>query len=137
MATTNILVAGSEGCIADLARASVNDLDCQIIPAPAMSLALFLAQKNLPDLILCSFTMTDGDGWLFIKEVKSDQELSSIPFVFISAQVTEDVQKRALSEGADSVLTYPLEAQQLRREIIPYINIRLAEKNPRDPQTPE
>ena len=102
-----------------------------------MSLALFLAQKNLPDLILCSFTMTDGDGWLFIKEVKSDQELSSIPFVFISAQVTEDVQKRALSEGADSVLTYPLEAQQLRREIIPYINIRLAEKNPRDPQTPE
>jgi CheY-like chemotaxis protein len=137
MATTNILVAGNEGHIADLARASVSDLDCQIIPAPAMSLALFLAQKNLPDLILCSFTMTDGDGWLFIKEVKSDEELSAIPFVFISAAATEDVQKRALSEGADSVLLYPLAADQLRREIVPYINIRLAEKSPRDPQTPE
>ncbi len=135
--TIHILAAGSHPQYADLAREAFDELDCQIIPAPSMSLAIFLAQKNLPDIILCDFVMTDGDGWSFINEIKADAELRTIPFLFIGPIADTSVSDRALALGADAVLAFPLEASQLKREIIPYINIRLAEKGQRLPQTPE
>lgn len=135
--TIHILVGGSHIQYSDLAKEAFDDVDCQIIPAPSMSLALFLAQKNLPDVILCDFEMTDGDGYSFIAELKADDELRGIPFIFIGDQPDDATIKRAASAGADSVLSYPLDASQLRREIVPYINIRLAEKGERLPQTPE
>ncbi len=135
--TINILAAGSHPQYAELARQAFNELDYQIISAPSMSLAIFLAQKNLPDVILCDFVMTDGDGWSFISEIKADAELRGIPFLFIGPVEDASVSDRALALGADAVLAFPLDASQLKREVIPYINIRLAEKGLRLPQTPE
>ncbi len=135
--TIHILVAGSHSEYSDLAREAFVDLDCQIIPATSMTLAVFLAQKNLPDVILCDFDMTDGDGWSFIGEIKADAELRNIPFLFIGSGEDSAVSTRALKLGADAVLEFPLAASQLKREIIPYINIRMAEKGQRLPQTPE
>ncbi len=135
--TIHILVAGSHSEYSDLARQAFEDLDCQIIPATSMTLAVFLAQKNLPDVILCDFDMTDGDGWSFIGEIKADAELRNIPFLFIGQDEDSAVSTRASKLGADAVLKFPLAATQLKREMIPYINIRLAEKGQRLPQTPE
>jgi len=135
--TIHILVAGSHSEYSDLARQAFEDLDCQIIPATSMTLAVFLAQKNLPDVILCDFDMTDGDGWSFIGEIKADAELQNIPFLFIAPGEDSAVSTRASKLGADAVLGYPMEPSQLKREMIPYINIRLAEKEQRLPQTPE
>ena len=135
--TIHILVAGSHLEYSDLAREAFEDLDCQIIPATSLTLAVFLAQKNLPDVILCDFEMTDGDGWSFIGEIKADAELQNIPFLFIGPNQDSAVTARASKLGADAVLGYPLEASQLKREVIPYVNIRLAEKGQRLPQTPE
>jgi two-component system, sensor histidine kinase and response regulator len=135
--TIHILAAGSHPQYAALAKLAFEELDCQIIPATSMTLAIFLAQKNLPDVILCDFEMTDGDGWSFIKEIKADAELRTIPFVFIGTVDDASISDRASALGADAVLSFPLDASQLKREIIPYINIRLAEKGQRLPQTPE
>lgn len=121
----------------DLARQAFEDLDCQIIPATSMTLAVFLAQKNLPDVILSDLEMLDGDGWNFFAEIKADDELRTIPFVFIAPESNSTALERAAGCGADAVLRYPLEASQLKRELVPYINIRLAEKGQRLPQTPE
>jgi two-component system cell cycle response regulator len=135
--TINILVAGSHLEYSDLARQAFEDLDCQIIPATSMTLAVFLAQKNLPDVILSDFEMFDGDGWNFIAEIKADDELRNIPFVFIAPDSNADAAAHAAELGADAILKYPMEASQLKRELVPYINIRLAEKGQRLPQTPE
>ncbi len=130
--TIKILVAGSHLEIADLARQAFEDLDCQVITATSMTLAVFLAQKNLPDVILSGFEMHDGDGRSFMAEVKADDELCQIPFLFVAVE-----DKISAGTGADAILKYPIEAPQLKRELIPYINIRQAEKGQRLPQTPE
>lgn len=135
--TIHILVAGSHLEYSELAREAFEDLDCQIIPATSLTLAVFLAQKNLPDVILCDFDMTDGDGWSFIGEIKADAELHNIPFLFIGPGGDSAVSTKASKLGADAVLEFPLAASQLKREIMPYINIRMAEKGQRPPQTPE
>lgn len=127
--TIHIMVAGSNSRNVELARQAFDALDCQIIPAPTMSLALFLAQKNLPDIILCGFEMVDGDGLSFIKEIKADEELRQLPFVFMATANDQAASEKALDLGADAVLKHPLETDQLKREVIPYINIRVAEKN--------
>ncbi|HEY9678331.1 MAG TPA: response regulator [Drouetiella sp.] len=135
--TIHILVAGDRPHVADLAREAFDDLDCQIIPATSLTLAVFLTQKNLPDLILSDFTMHDGDGMTYINEVKADAELRGIPFLFISDKQDAERDERASKAGADGVLNFPLEPSQLKREVLPYINIRLAEKGQRELQTPE
>lgn len=133
-----VLVAGANERLLSLTKSALTDPDSLVIPAPAMSLALFLAHKNLPDLIVSNFKMIDGDGWEFLKELKADDELKSIPFLFIADEkVDAGTCSNAINLGADAVLHHPLEAHQLRREIMPYINIRLAEKGERMPQTPE
>ena len=135
--TIHILVASSNLEYSDLAREAFEDLDCEIVRATSMTLAVFLAQKNLPDVILSAFEMHDGDGWSFLGEVKADEELRNIPFLFIAPGIDDAIQTRASNLGADAVLNYPLEPSQLKRELVPYINIRLAEKGQRLPQTPE
>lgn len=136
--TLNVLVAGNDARTVGLAKSALESLEVQIIPAPAMSLALFLAHKNFPELILCNFNMVDGDAFEFLKELKVDSELQTIPFIFVAETAPdENVVARARSLGAEAVLSYPLEPAELKREVIPYINIRLAEKQEREPQTPE
>ncbi|MGH9552869.1 MAG: hypothetical protein ACRD3W_26045, partial [Terriglobales bacterium] len=73
--TANIMVAGTSPGNVQLVKDAVESLDYQVIPAPAMSLALFLARKNMPELILCGPAMIDGDARSFLRELRADDEL--------------------------------------------------------------
>jgi CheY-like chemotaxis protein len=136
--TTNILVVGKEAWNVELARDAVDEMDYQIIPAPSMSLALFLAQKNLPELILCGTELMDGDPQTFLKEVQADDELRQIPFMLLTAnQVDEKDGKRWLTMGAALVLPTDISATELFSTIQPYIESRLARKEGRVVETSE
>lgn len=70
------------------------------------------ALKNLandkPDLIVSDILMPKMDGFELCRQVKSDQELASIPFVFYTATYTEEADKQlALSLGAQYFIVKP------------------------------
>lgn len=52
--------------------------------------ALELAHKNKPDIIISDVMMPEMDGFEFRKKLIEDDELKSIPFVFLTAKGTED-----------------------------------------------
>lgn len=135
---THILVAGSSIENVNTAKAAVAKLDFVIEPAPSMSLALFLAQKNLPDLIVCDTEMTDGDPFQFLQELKADDELSAIPFVFLCPQqLGKEDRRKMLAAGADGILLMPIEPAELLEDMLPYIRDRQAKKTDREEHTPE
>ncbi|MBS1998050.1 MAG: hypothetical protein JSS86_17125, partial [Cyanobacteria bacterium SZAS LIN-2] len=72
METPKILVAGSSQKSVALTRAAIEPLDYQMVTAQPMSVALFLAQKNLPEVIVSDLKMLDGDGISFLNEIKVD-----------------------------------------------------------------
>lgn len=134
----NILVAGKSQNNVDLAKAAYAGIGYQVIPAPGTSLALFLAQKNYPDLIISDGVLTDGDGIAFLTELKNDPELSEIPFIFLidkeDAQIDELL---ALKAGAVSVFYHPIEAGWFKECTVPIITNHAQTKEMRPEQTPE
>jgi CheY-like chemotaxis protein len=58
--------------------------DVDVILATSIGLALFLARKNQPKLILSESQLTDSDALNFFYELKSEEELAKIPFAVIS-----------------------------------------------------
>lgn len=127
-----VLVLDSKGTNTKLAKETLAPLGHQVIPVIGSSLALFLAHKNLPELILCDTQTSDGSGIDFFRAVKSDPELAQIPFVFLSSDA--ELEAQAIKLGAEKFLKQPIKAADLLKEIQPYLQERQA---PRPPETPE
>jgi len=100
----NILMVTSDQKALDLAREALaeNDssLQLQFIPAKDWSLALFLANKHFPDLILC--------------EIKSSN-------LFAKAQLDTQATKLAKTLGATKLFQLPSNSNALYQELKPYL----------------
>lgn len=138
LATTSILVAGREATNVQLVKSAVEHVDYQVIPATSMSLALFLAQKNLPELVVCDAELIDGDPLSFLKELQSDSELREIPFMMLTNKpLAAEEKSRYMSGGAALVLRADISANELFTTMQPYIESRLARKEERIIETAE
>lgn len=76
------------------------------------------AARHRPDLILSDALMPVMDGFLFLKKIKEDETLRSIPFIFYSAiyQADEDVEL-AKGLGASAYILKPKEPKELWAEV--------------------
>src|SRR5215471_12582294 len=106
--TAYILVASQSQATTQLVKEAMDEKDFEVIPATSTPLALFLAQKNNPDLILSYGDLTDGTALDLLKEMKADPQLKSIPFVILcSNEELKHISKRAAELGADDVIAMP------------------------------
>lgn len=138
MESPKILVAGTCDQTVALARKTFEPLGYQIITARPMSVALFLAQKNLPDLIISSFDMLDGDGLTFLRELRQDEELAVLPFVFSTTGTPDtSMELAAMKEGARKVLACDFSPADFLSLLEPLIHERLSQKGKRQEHTPE
>ena len=119
---------------ARLARQALVSLECEVSPATSIALALFLAHKALPDLILSENMMTDGNGLDFLREVKSDWELKSIPFVLMDESHDNILKEAGLSAGADRIIIRPGLAAEFLQIVKPFLRKR---KQWRPEESPE
>jgi PAS domain S-box-containing protein len=80
--------------------------------------ALELAEKHVPDLIISDIMMPQMDGYQFCKAIKTDPNLSSIPFIFYTATYTDPKDQRlAMELGAEKFLLKPMEIDQFLSEV--------------------
>ncbi len=80
--------------------------------------ALEVARYNAPDLIITDILMPRMDGYQLCREWRADPTLSTLPFVFYTANYAEDDdEKFALSLGADRFLRKPMKPSELIEEI--------------------
>ena len=136
--TTNILVAGKSAANVRLVKEAFHGQDYQVIPAPSMSLALFLSRKNLPALILCDLEMIDGDPHQFLHELRADDELCRVPFMVMAhTPLSDEERKKFMSTGTALVLNGAEEISDMLSIIEPYIAARLASKEERPEETTE
>ncbi len=131
--TVRVLVVDSSPETVGLARQALVDLDCDVSPATSISLALFLAHKNPPDLIVSGLEMTDGGGLELLAEVKADRELQEIPFIFLAAG-GGPVEGRALAAGAEQFLTLPVRPDVLLGRLKPFLRERRVSRPPQSPE---
>lgn len=134
-----ILVVAADRAIVDAAKAAFDPMGYQVVPANGISLGLFLAQKNLPDLILCQPRLAEGDGHSFLAEIKLDAELVPIPFVFVDFRNKSSTTDRdaAVTAGACRLTLLNESGSLDASELIPLIERRLLTRTKRQEFSPE
>jgi signal transduction histidine kinase/CheY-like chemotaxis protein len=75
---------------------------------------LDLAGQQIPELIVLDVTLSGMDGWTVLTKLQDNPKLTDIPVVMLSAVSDTDM---ALSLGATTVVSKPIDAVQLTAEI--------------------
>ncbi len=77
----------------------------QIITAHNGATAIELAYYEKPDLIILDIKMPGTDGYSVFENLKTSAKTMSIPIVFFSALLPEQVQEKATQLGADGFIS--------------------------------
>jgi DNA-binding response OmpR family regulator len=72
-----------------------------------------LAKYEHPDLIICDIMMPGLDGYGVLHLLSKDPQLSSVPFIFLTAKAERSDLRRGMDMGADDYITKPFEKSEL------------------------
>jgi CheY-like chemotaxis protein len=88
-----------------------------VVSAPNGWQALKCLETTVVDLIVTDLTMPVMDGLTLTREVRSNQRLSCLPIIVVTASAREQELASATSEGANYLLTKPFDSEELVREV--------------------
>lgn len=89
--------------------------------APNGRAGVTLAQRELPDVILCDVSMPELDGHGVLQALRAEAKTASIPFIFLTARGDKKDIRVGMNLGADDYLTKPASAE----DVLNAINTRL------------
>ncbi len=74
---------------------------------------LKMAKSINPDVIICDIVMQGLDGYAVFQDIKNDEKMKNIRFVFSTAQSQKDEIDKAFQMGATCYLLKPFDEKQL------------------------
>ncbi len=87
--------------------------DFETIEAEDGTEGVYLAKKEVPNLILLDLAMPDVDGIEVCKRIREIEKLKDIPIVMLSAMGDKKLIELAKAAGADDYLVKPLNHKEL------------------------
>jgi two-component system, sensor histidine kinase and response regulator len=72
-----------------------------------------LAQKELPDLILCDIQMPKMDGYGVLQQIRENKTTAALPFIFLTGLGEMPRIRKGMESGADDYLVKPFSIQEL------------------------
>src|SRR5882724_7386474 len=76
-------------------------------------MALSIAKREMPDLILLDLGLPGGDGFTVLDRLRDMAPLACIPVIVVSARDPEKNKERALEAGAAAFFQKPVENSDL------------------------
>ena len=77
-----------------------------------------MIREGRPDLILCDIMIPGLGGHSVLEVLKSDSDLTNIPFIFVTALNDRANMRFGMSQGADDYLTKPFTSEELLAAVI-------------------
>lgn len=87
---------------------------------------LKVALEAKPDLIISDISMPHMDGFNFLLEVRANPQLTSVPFIFVTASAEYESIRKGMVLGADDYLIKPFDQIDLLKAITTRLERRLA-----------
>lgn len=130
-----ILCAYQHQEIFDFVKTSLASRDCELVKASSEALALFLAHKNFPCLIVAELMGEGGWALNLLAELKAEPELAQIPVVFLAwREAGLHLDTVPLPQGAEKIIAYPIESYEFYAAVSEYL-FELEDR--RAPESPE
>ena len=74
---------------------------------------LALMRQQRPDVVLCDIMMPRMDGYALLQHARADEQLRTVPFIFLTARSAAESRRYAKSIGIDDYLSKPINAEDL------------------------
>src|SRR5262245_12705019 len=94
----------------------------RVVAAENGRVGIDLAKKEKPSIVLCDVMMPELDGHGVLQNLRSDPEMASIPFIFLTARGESSDVRSGMNLGADDYLTKPV----AKADLLAAITSRLA-----------
>ena len=91
--------------------------DYETVFASDAVMALSIAKKEAPDLILLDLGLPGGDGFVVLERMRNIASLAFTPVIVVSARDPKTNEKRALDAGAEAFLQKPVDNDKLMKAI--------------------
>ncbi|GEN09108.1 PAS domain S-box-containing protein [Myxococcus fulvus] len=108
-----VLVVDDDSKISAICREVLENIGFEVAVAGSLEEGRRALRERRPDVILLDVTLPDGDGFLFLEEIKAERASGHISVIFISARAETSSKVRALKLGGDDYLTKPFDALEL------------------------
>ncbi|MFB2934227.1 EAL domain-containing protein [Aerosakkonemataceae cyanobacterium BLCC-F154] len=123
---TKILVIEDDENIRENILEILTGQNIRAIGAKNGRLGIRLAQKVIPDLIICDIMMPELDGYAVLEELRQDPLTAVIPFIFLTALADRDRHRKGMELGADDYITKPCKPIELLKAIAVRLNKKTA-----------
>ncbi len=118
MTNKNILLIDDEETIQEVVQVGIGiEAGWQVAIASSGLEGIDLAQKQQPDVILLDVMMPDMDGIDTLSHLKSNDNTSAIPVIFLTAKAQAEEKNQFQSLGVVDVITKPFNSMTLASQI--------------------
>lgn len=108
-----ILVVDDDKQIVRLVKTYLEEADYTVLTAHDGEDALRVIRYERPDLVVLDIQLPKQDGWEVTRRLRSDESLSSIPILMLTARVQDMDKILGLELGADDYLTKPFNPREV------------------------
>lgn len=113
-----VLVADDNGDDRRLLKYNLLMHQCDVVEARDGQEGLDLAERQRPDIIISDGLMPGVDGFQFLKRIKTNEVLKTIPFIFYSAvYVGSKEEELSYSLGAEAFIFKPKDPKEFWEEL--------------------
>jgi CheY-like chemotaxis protein len=93
----------------------------EVIEAVNGEEAVALALKERPDLILMDLSLPVMDGWEATRQIKSNDDLKSVPIIALTAHAMKGDEEKAKAAGCNDYLPKPINDDELFAKLAKYL----------------
>ncbi len=108
-----VLVVDDDAKIGSICSEVLASLGFEVAVVGSLDEARRSLRERRPDVILLDVGLPDGDGFVFIEEIKAERASGHISVIFLSARAETASKIRALKLGGDDYITKPFDALEL------------------------
>ena len=113
MKKINLLIVEDEEAIRDMLCFSLRNKDFNIFDAENTEQAVRILANIIPDVIIIDWMLPGKSGVDFIKWIRNENLLNSIPIIMLTAKAEVENKIKGLTIGADDYITKPFSMDEL------------------------
>jgi signal transduction histidine kinase/CheY-like chemotaxis protein len=98
----------------------LDGFECSTAEDGKNGIELALAQP--PDIVLCDIFMPEMNGFETLNAFRVHEQLTAIPFIFLTAHSESKVMRQGMELGADDFLTKPVQSSEVKAAIVARLN---------------